>query len=718
MTDENKTPDSLGCDTNTLANYDSAAWDVDYSNAQARGFKGSEKEWEQIVKDRLAEGKDAVGYLESTSSDTPVLEVSLLNAAEGRDKITTGNYMASSLEIKIHETGVDALKECGVIKPSAAVHTTWEEGREAMFSTMARNVYTKLFGDDVVFLVPKGVPYEDHYKWGWIPLTEVDVTFDQAEEAGFTKDFEHWLSCTNLIDSQQKLATRDIPEYCQAVERWNPSTDLGKELLEAFLQSPDSFVKQPPVWNGLSEEQQQVAYKLHLQLPEVYDKDGNIDLIALASKSRRKSQGPAAMQEQAPVNFEDSIMDQLIAGNMLNMTVMRPFEGEVTAEHQLAVDRLLVFFNRANPELANQEPFGTHVDPTILTYQGIIDGDEVKWIRFQLGEHSRTYAILDREFNTFLQTVRQDPDLRWAKGANHREAWHKRELRLNVSKAPIELPLAYFMTPWSGHEMDDLYDGDFKALDGHVERLKAKLSENLRDITAKAMGLTNAVGKRDHDLYLVFKSTDTAMQTLNASLEKVYPLLPESGEVSVGDNPINLFEWNIDKKSVVTAKQIIVLVKHCNNEIEKTRGLLSQHPVIQKAFAQEVKTILFAASHFTKKLYGCKPEDVDTLVQAVANSVVSVLTRAQKRMDAEQVKLGLDLNSWIVWEYRETGKPVRSADSALNFIEKVLNRYTDSFVEALYAFLLNSGNPLFRPYSYTVKADKNDGIELGSIRRT
>lgn len=596
-----------------------------------------------------------------------------------------------------------------------AGYKTWEEGREAMFSTMARNVYTKVFGDDVVFLIPEGVPYCDHYKWGWIPLVDAEVGFNEAEEAGFTKDFEHWLHCTNLIYSQQKLATRDIPEYRQAVEEWKPTTDLGKELLELALQSPESFVKQPPVWNGLSEEQQQTADRLHQQLPELYDKNGNTDLIALASKSRRKSEGFNAMQDQAPTTLEDGVMDQIVAGKVLNMVVMHPTVGEVDPVHQLAVDRLLVFFNRANPELANQEPFGTHIDPMILTYQGIIDGDEVKWIRFQLGEQSRTYAILDREFNTFLQTVRQDPDLRWAKGANGREAWHKRQLHLNVSKAPIELPLAHLMTPWTGHVMDDLVDGDFKALDGHVERLKAKLSENLRDITTKAMALTNSVGKRDHDLYLVFKSTDKAMQTINVSLEKIYPLLPEDGQISVGDNPINIFQWNIDKKSLVTAKQIIVLGKHCNKDIEKARGLISQHPVIQKAFAEEVKTLMFAASHFTKKLYGCKPEDVDTLVQAVANSMIAVLTRAQK---VNEDRLGLDLNSWIVWSYPAEGAPTKAPNAELDFVNKVLNRYTEGFIEALYAFLLNLGNPLIRPYSYKVLADKNDGIELGSIRRT
>jgi hypothetical protein len=546
----------------------------------------------------------------------------------------------------------------------------WAENREAMLSTMARNVYTKLFGDDVVFLIPEHAPYYDQYKWGWIPLVNDDVEFEQAVEAGFTKDLEHWLHCTNILDFQQRLAHRDIVvEYREAMDAREP-VDM------AVLSNPDNFVKQPPVWRGGTTDQPQ----------------GYIEPMSNLTRG-----------------LDGGLLERLVEGKTLGMQILHPAEGQLDAQTQLVVDRLLVFYNRVNPN--TQEGFGTVVDPTIFTFQGIIGDDEARWIRFQLGDKSQTYAVLDKDFDKFIAGIRDDGDLVWAKGGNYREEWQKKGLHLNVSKTPIELPLSWMMrSMFNADPMEGLVDGDFTDLDGHVKRLKNKVAENLRDITQRALSLINVDGKRDHDLYLVFKAPDKAMQTLNVSLEKVYPLLPESGEINVGDNPINIFEWNVDKKSLVTAKQIIVLAKHTNNDIEKTRKLISQHPVIQAEFAQEVKTLMFAASHFTKKLYGCKPEDVEDMVMHVTDNVV-------RRLTTKGGRIGLDLNSWIVWEYHDDRAPTKVVDPELDFTSLILNRYTESFVEALYSYLLNLGNPFIKPYDYRVKADISDGIEVGSIRR-
>lgn len=521
----------------------------------------------------------------------------------------------------------------------------------------------------------------------------------------------------------------ETPEFDEPV-------DLNESIDHDVLNNPDNFVEQPAVWQGTlaqglldaaegkdtilmgnsmksTAEDHVVSKQISTDPATGQQYEVTYPILGVESVKpiigTMPDQGLVHVPQILPESTEESVwLDLIKSGMYLPMQVIHPSSKPLSPEYQQIVDRLLLFFNRINPNA--QEMWGTKVDPAIFMYQGFVCDEEARWIRFQLGDKCQSFVVPEVNFNKFIASIREDFDMTWILSSNGREDWQKKGYHLNVSKASIELPLSYFFVPPGKREMDDLVDGDFRDLHSLVERLKRKVAENLRDITVKSLGLVNFPYKRDHDMYLAFKARDKDMQVLDVSMEKVYPLLPESGEVSIGDHPINLFEWNHDKKSLVTAKQIQNLVKQTNREIEKVRGLINQHPIIQEAFKQEVKTIMYAATHFTKKLYGCNPDDVQDQVMKVTNDVVRALTN-------KGGKIGLDLNSWIVWQYHDDKAPTKATDPELDFVGQILNRYTDSFVEALYAYLLNLGNPYIKPYDYRVKADATDGIELGSIRR-
>ena len=395
-------------------------------------------------------------------------------------------------------------------------------------------------------------------------------------------------------------------------------------------------------------------------------------------------------------------------GVMTNMDLIYPLVNPgagVTGEHGRRIEGLCKFFYSLVPT----EP----KDLSIFTYQGLVGDEEVIYVRFQTEGPSFTFVTRASRFDRWMEAVLDDETMAWCLEKNPVQAMQDRGMHLNVSKLPIELPLHFFFVPFESTPMDALYNGDFIALETLSEKLKGVITEKLRDATMKANVLVNADVEKDHDLYLVFKAQDN-FKTLNVTLDKVFPKLPESGQVALGENPTTIFEWNgCDKKVMVAIKQINNCCKHINKAIRETREMLSQNPIIQKEFDEKLKVILYAATHFTKRIYGFGAEYGKQMVQDVANDVIRKLTTKA----ATGASIGLDLNSWIVWEYHEGTHPTRSEDPEVDFVNDLFNRYTESFIEALYAFLINTGNPLIRPYDYREVADLSDGIPLGTIRR-
>lgn len=343
----------------------------------------------------------------------------------------------------------------------------------------------------------------------------------------------------------------------------------------------------------------------------------------------------------------------------------------------------------------------------VFTYLGMAGGEELRWIRFQTDTESYTFGTREVDFSRWIDAALEMKDIGWVTAGNNNQALIDRGMHLNVSKLPIELPLTGYQTQFGKHEMDDLFDGDFKVLEAAQTRLKTFMTAKLREATDKTNVLVNAKNKKDHDLYLVFKAV-TGFGHLDVSLEKVYPELPESGGVDLGSNPTTLDDFD-DKKVAVAVKQIYNVGKQINKEIDRTRKLINQHPFVQKEFDQWLKTTLFAAGHFTKLVYGFLAEHNEALVNKAANEVIRALTY-------KGGNIGLDLNSWITWEYEVGQIPTRCKDPEVDFINILYKKYTDSFVTALYAYLINISNPLIRPYDYRTAADASDGVALGTIR--
>lgn len=350
----------------------------------------------------------------------------------------------------------------------------------------------------------------------------------------------------------------------------------------------------------------------------------------------------------------------------------------------------------------------------IYTYMGFAGNDEIRWVRFETDtdEKGVTFAVLEKNFDRWVQACLEDETIAWCVEGNGHEGLQKRGLNLNVSKAPIELPLDFFFTKFGPDGMEDLFDGDFTALEELSGRLQQKITAQVRDATLKSNVLTNAPGERDHDLMLVFKALK-GFTGINVVLEKVWPKLPESGELSLGDNPENELKWSSDKKSLVAIRLINAAGRHINKEIEKARLLVSQHPVIQQAFAERLKTMLIATSAFTKRVYNFDATYGQHLIEEVGNDVLRRLTTKAET----GAVIGLDVNSWIVWEYKPDSPPERVTDEDLDFVNLLFNRYTETFINALYVFLINLGNPLIKPYDYRIKADMSDGIAIGTMRR-
>jgi len=530
-----------------------------------------------------------------------------------------------------------------------------------------------------------------------------DVTHEVAVANGFTGTAEEWeetkrahlekiaalpkegyiermsdekiAELSSKPDHNEKMYSELSDQILLPVAEVDPSP-MAQRFDELVKLTPEGYVDVPALWEGIV-------------------KPSGLPLIDAALR-------PLMVNEDGGVNI-------------LRMEQLYPLRHDVVYadEHIARINALLKFC-----ELIVKD---AEVEPVIYTYIGMAGVEEVRWIRFQIGaEQSFSFAMLEKNYDYFIETLSHEFPLEWALQGNENPALGKKGLYLNVSRAPIELPLHFFLVPFAEAEGDDLVNGDWIQLEQTMKRLRLKISSKLRDITQKANVLVNADIEKDHDLYLVFKAMDN-FTALNVTLDKVYPKLPESGEVSLGDNPTTVFEWNgKDKKVLVAVKQINAACKHINKEIGIARKLVSENPIIQKEFDALLKVELYAAAHFTNRIYNFAPEYGINLISEVTNDILRALTDYSKtewtdgRTDRS---IGLDLNSWIVWEYLPGVPPTRATAESVDFVNNLFNRYTESFIAALYEKLINLGNPLIRPYDFREVADLADGIPLGSIRR-
>jgi hypothetical protein len=342
----------------------------------------------------------------------------------------------------------------------------------------------------------------------------------------------------------------------------------------------------------------------------------------------------------------------------------------------------------------------------IYCYRGLDGEEEINWFRFQIGEVSHTYAVRFKDVDLFRDKMFEENPLEWT----YQRRPSARGLNMNVTQAPIELPLSFFPLEFSKGPLDDLFDGDFTQAHDIVERLNEDLLDRLSELNRIAMKLADLIVQKDHDLYLSFKGVN-GLKQMNVALDRVYPKLPESGEIVLGDEPINIFEWSGYSKVVqVNIKRISHGTRQINRMFDKYRALINPHPAIQEIFDTNLKEQLMASSHFLNRVYGFSAAYGVKYMEEVANEVIG-------KLNAHGGAIGLDLNEWVVYEYHEEGRPTPIETEELDFKKQILNSYTQSFVDALYGYLLDVQNPYIKPYTYREVVAGDDGIEVGTIRQ-
>lgn len=335
--------------------------------------------------------------------------------------------------------------------------------------------------------------------------------------------------------------------------------------------------------------------------------------------------------------------------------------------------------------------------------QGVETRPEVQIVRYEGEGFSRTYLLTDTAERLLFGAIEQvDLD---------------ESITYELAKAPIEFPLA-MLQPAETHELDDVTQEELNNLFTLGAELHQRFEKNLDEISKKSNRFVEAARHRDHDLYMTFVMRGPDMLQFGVRYDKVYPTISESGEFTLGQGEQLEIDIHPDDKFTQNVfRRIQVLEKSINRDILRYRNKGNFGPAALKAFDREVKTLLFAASHFSRRLYPFDAAAGLPYLEEAANKILDKLYAFRQRN--QELSFGLDVNSWIVWSYPEDGsEPVKVEDETLDFIESVLNSYTESFVNVLTGFLMDLGHTeVIRPYHYLIPADASDGIEIGSIRQ-
>lgn len=354
-----------------------------------------------------------------------------------------------------------------------------------------------------------------------------------------------------------------------------------------------------------------------------------------------------------------------------------------------------------------------------MVYQGYKGDCPVTYIRFE-GDHKNpmTFCLRADSYEYFINSwfdgiksePRQQNAIDWCREENNTPELQACGMRRRITQLSREWPLSWIRQCEPTHYFDGLYNGDFKLIEDTIAKFQARFDRYIGLATSLGEKLATKVRFRDHNLVLVFKG-NKELDGIIVSLDKV-PAKLENGEYHLGESPINLEDWHKDGNSVVVLVRKIKkmqdwinqLIKECKSEIPY------EHPYAKLEFDKALKERLLASSHLIKELYQMNPSDVKGYVEKVANDMVGALNN-------HGGNIGLDLNTWKVYQYQEDGMPpVPVVVDPLNFRRDIYDVHTDRFMEILYMYMINLKSPYIRPYTHKVVADPNDGIQIGSIR--
>lgn len=366
----------------------------------------------------------------------------------------------------------------------------------------------------------------------------------------------------------------------------------------------------------------------------------------------------------------------------------------------------------------------------VYVYPHWYRGMETTSIRFQLEKEgvksSVTYNLLSVHVNLLKQKIRES-NYEWMLSPNKdldlsvysigSRSYHSLKnnqflihpFSLNLSISLIELPIEVMLADHSSEEMKDLTVGDFKHLDIRFQKFASIVGESTKQIHANFRVIQADMNlKRDHDLYFAF-NTNLDTLRIETCLTKVQPRL-DDGEVVINNTPIDITDFSDwSAMSQVSVQTIINAGENMNERLKAYMEEAGDNPVLKDYAKEMVKASFVMLSQASHQVYKFDGEDGKALVESFANKILTDL-------EAMEGVVGLDLNSWHLYDYTDPTNVVRIREVA--FIDELLDCHTPSFVDALYAHMLNIPDPLLRPYSeiIAVAPEHVKDHAVGSIR--
>ena len=385
--------------------------------------------------------------------------------------------------------------------------------------------------------------------------------------------------------------------------------------------------------------------------------------------------------------------------------------GNTILDHDKVSIALFTFFTTVKPSAL--------ATGCVMTYRGFLGEREAMFIRYERDHvDPMTFVLREDSYEGFIgdwyrawfSPEAKQRAIDWAIEPNNDKEFQARGYMKRVCQKGQEFPLSWYWMMEHKHEYDGLLNGDFQLVDDLVDRFTSRFNRFIGIATKLADALAPKMKVRDHNLVLTFKG-NKALDGLIIGLDKV-PARLENGEFHLGETPIDLEEWAKHGNDVLVAARKINKVSNWVEQLLKEcRSELPDHPYAKNTFDQAVKKQLLASSHFIKELYQIQASDIKPYVEKVANEIVEALNN-------KGGNIGLDLNTWYVYQYTNDGMaPVPLVSEGLNFRKTVYDVHTDRFIEILYTYMFGLTNPYIRPYTHKVAADPKDGIQIGSIRQ-
>lgn len=326
-------------------------------------------------------------------------------------------------------------------------------------------------------------------------------------------------------------------------------------------------------------------------------------------------------------------------------------------------------------------------------------GKEEAWVRFDRLENTFTYLLNAQRTQELLGDVEVEvtdaiiPDMQ----------------RFPYTIAPGYLVVA------EGSPEDTILQEEFVAIDRNINEFRIFFAEALKKISRRSDDFIYA-GPRDHELWLSFSIFGEDKTKFGVRFDRIYPKLPEGGFSLGNGDELVLDIPSGDPKCKQSFNYVKTLDKKINRLISALRWKSQLSEEGTKLFNKEIRSLLAAGTHFTRRIYPFDGGDGKHYLEVTANEILDKLYLYR---DKHNANIGLDVNSWIVWEYKEGGDmPVKLTDPEMDFQNIYLEGHLSSFTDVLMGYLMNLGHKdVIKPYNYSQVADAKDGHAVGSFRR-